>query len=66
MTALADEHSLGDRAFVNVFAGSFFRFAIAFSSEQLVSFFRGRHFYSKNYHFRSCVGTKTARSALVG
>ena len=25
--ALADEHSLGDKAFANVFAGSFFRFA---------------------------------------
>ena len=31
-----------------------------------VSFFRGRHFYSKNRHFGSCVATKTARSALVG
>ena len=33
---------------------------------ELVSFFRGRHFYSKNCHFASCVANKTARCAFVG
>ena len=33
--ALADERSLGDKAFANVFAGSFFRFAWHFLQSSL-------------------------------
>ena len=35
MIALADERSLGDKAFANIFVGSFFRFAWHFLQNSL-------------------------------
>ena len=66
MIALADERSLGDKAFANVFAGSFFRFAWHFLQNRMPVSSEVGIFIQKTTTFRSRVTTKIVRSVLVG
>ena len=64
--ALADERSLGHKAFANVFVGIFFRFAWHFLQNNLSVSSEVGIFIQKTATFGSSIATKTARSVLVG
>jgi hypothetical protein len=64
--AIAGECLLGEKAFANVFAGSFFRFAWHFLQNSMSVSSEEGIFILKTATLGSCVATKTTRSVLVG